>query len=196
MDTQGLRRPAVEANLDGSSTEYFAVPCDETTLLRLLRETFEELWDQVIFGPCIEGAVFEGRFAAPPRVTLLDGYATVEIGGSESWHFHLCIGPHHGTPALPTPPALAGWRRCGRTAFFVSRDRAGHRSAWGLRMWNGRGEQMLTVFFPNPWLDAERRSYVDTPDWSRLEPWMRMRERFAGIPREPPPADTERPRTH
>jgi hypothetical protein len=55
---------------------------------------------------------------------------------------------------------------------------------------------MLTVFFPNPWLDAERRRYVETPDWSRLEVWMTLRERHAGVPREGPPTDARPPRTH
>jgi hypothetical protein len=63
-------------------------------------------------------------------------------------------------------------------------------------MWNGRDEQMITVFFPNPWLDPARTRFVDTPDWTRLDLWMRMRERFAGIPAEPPPVVAEPPRTH
>ncbi|MGH7383861.1 MAG: DUF7676 family protein, partial [Candidatus Rokuibacteriota bacterium] len=46
----------VQENLDGSRTEYFAVECTEARLLALLREMFEEHWDDVIFGPCIEGA--------------------------------------------------------------------------------------------------------------------------------------------
>jgi hypothetical protein len=157
----------VEGNLDGSRTEYFAVECTEARLLTLLREVFEEHWAHVIFGPCIEGAVFEGRF-----------------------------GPHWGSPELPTPPALAEWRRCARAAFFQSRDRAGRPSAWGLRLRNGRDEQMLTVFLPNPWIDPARGRYVDTPDWSRLELWMDLRARHAGVPAEGPPAHAEPPRTH
>jgi hypothetical protein len=190
--------PAICDNLDGTRTEFFEVDVGEASLLALLKEVFEEHWDRVIFGPCIEGAVFEGRFPARPRVSLLDGYVTVEVGGSESWHFHLCIGPHRGTPALPTPPELARWRRCARAAFFCNRDRAGRASAWGFRLWNGRGEQMLTIFFPNPWLDPARLRYIETPDWSRLELWMRMRERYAGVPAEPPPPpeNAEPPRTH
>jgi len=187
---------SVIEHLDGTRSELFDVDPAEATLLAMLRELFEEHWHRVIFGPCIEGAVFEGRFPERPRVSLLDGYATVEVGGRESWHFHLCIGPHQGTPALPTPPELARWRRCARAAFFRTRDRAGRPSAWGLRMWNGRGEQMLTVFFPNPWLDPERQRYVDTPEWSRLDLWMRMRERYAAVPAEAPPTHAERPITH
>jgi len=90
-------------NLDGSRTEYFAVDATEATLLALARELFEDHWQHVIFGPCIEGAVFEGCFSERPHLSLLDGYLTVEVGGGGSWHFHLCIGPHKGTPGLPTP---------------------------------------------------------------------------------------------
>jgi hypothetical protein len=63
-------------------------------------------------------------------------------------------------------------------------------------MWNGRGEQMLTVFFPNPWLDAERMRFTATPDWARLDLWMRMRERYAGVPAELPPAAAAPPALH
>jgi hypothetical protein len=185
-----------QTNLDGTRTEYFDVECSEATLLALLRECFEEHWSEVIFGPCIEGAVFEGRFSGKPTISLFDGYATIDVPGAVSWHFHLCVGPHHGSPALPTPPELAQWRRCARAAFFRNLDGKGRASAWGLRMWNGRGEQMLTVFFPNPWIDPARQRYVEQPAWSRLELWMRMRERFAGVPAEPPPADAEPPVTH
>jgi hypothetical protein len=187
---------SVSHNLDGTRTELFDVDPTESTLLALLKEIFEDHWDHVIFGPCIEGAVFEGRFSARPRISLLDGYVTVELGGGESWHFHLCIGPHRGTASMATPPELARWRRCGRAAFVRNHDRDGRPSSWGFRMWNGREEQMLTVFFPNPWLDPHRRHYVDTPDWSRLDLWMQLRERHAGIPAEPPPAHAERPVTH
>jgi hypothetical protein len=183
-------------NLDGTRTELFDVSTEEAALVALLRETFEQHWAEVVFGPCIQGAVFEGRFRAQPRVTLLDGYLTVEADGDQPWHFHLCVGLNAGTPSLPTPPALAAWRRCGRAAFFRDRDPAGHPSAWGFRMWNGRGEQMLTVFFPNPWIDPERRHYVARADWSRLEPWMGMRHRHAGVAPEPPPPGARRPRTH
>ncbi len=183
-------------NLDGTTTEYFDVECSEAVLMALLGEIFEVNWRHVIFGPCIEGAVFEGRFAAQPAISLLDGYVTVQVAGSESWHFHLCIGPHSGSSRLPTPPELAQWRRCDRAAFFRNLDRGGRAGSWGFRMWNGRGEQMLTVFFPNPWIDPARQRYVAVPDWSRLNLWMTLRERFAGVPAEPPPERAEPPVTH
>lgn len=187
---------SAQANLDGTRTEYFDVECSEQALAALLREMFETHWRDVIFGPCIEGAVFEGRFAEKPTISLLDGYATVQVGGSESWHFHLCIGPHRGSSSMPTPPELAEWRRCARAAFFRNLDRAGRASSWGVRLWNGRDEQMLTVFFPNPWIDPARQRYVVEPAWSRLELWMTLRARFTGIPGEPPPADAKPPVTH
>src|SRR5437867_11320662 len=138
---------SVEANRDGTRTEYFEVECSEASLLALLRECFEEHWRDVIFGPCIEGAVFEGRFAGKPTIALFDGYATIEVAGGvpgrESWHFHLCIGPHLGRPGVPTLPGLAKWRVCARAAFFRHLSSQGRASAWGLRIWNGRSEQMI-----------------------------------------------------
>jgi hypothetical protein len=177
----------LEYNLDGTATETFAVEPTEERLVALLREIFEESWAEVVFGPCIQGAVFEARFSARPRVTLLDGYVTVAGGSEQPWHLHLCVGHNRGTPARPTPPELALWRRCARAAFFRDRDRNGRHSVWGFRMWNGRDEQMITVFFPNPWLDPERMRPVREPDWSRLALWMRLRERYAGVPAEEPP---------
>ena len=189
-------RTSVEAHLDGTRTEYFEIEPAEAALLTLLREVFEEHWREVIFGPCIEGAVFEGRFASKPTVTLLDGYVTVQVKDAESWHFHLCIGPHQGSTALPTPPELAAWRRCARAAFFRGADRQGRHASWGFRMWNGQGEQMITVFFPNPWLSADGTRYVTTPEWARLDLWMALRQRHAGLPAEPPPVAAKPPRTH
>jgi hypothetical protein len=183
-------------HLDGSRTELFDVAPTEDRLFALLRELFEEHWAGLVFGPCIQGAVFEGRFFAAPKASVLDGYLTVETAGEQSWHFHLCIGEHRGSAMAPTPPELARWRRCARAAFFRDLDRFGSPSAWGLRLWNGRDEQMLTVFFPNPWIDPERSRYVAEADWRRLDLWMQLRERHAGVPAEPPPAGARAPRTH
>lgn len=183
-------------NLDGTSTECFGIDPTEERLLALLRELFEDAWNDIVFGPCLQGAVFELRFSDRPKVDYLDGYLTIGPKDPHSWHFHLCVGPTTGTKTLPTPPELAQWRRCARAAFFRDRDARGRPNSWGFRMWNGRGEQMLTVFFPNPWLDPERRRFVSHPDWTRLDLWMRLRERYAGIPVEPLPSDATPPITH
>lgn len=186
----------LEDNLDGTTTEYFPIEPTLERLLALLRAVFEEHWHEVVFGPCIQGAVFEARFTARPRVTLLDGYVTVAAGDGQPWHLHLCIGPHTGTKRRPTPPTLAAWRRCARAAFFRDRDPAGIDASWGVRLWNGHGEQMITVFFPNPWLDPVTMRFGRSPDWSRLVVWMQLRERFAGVPAEPAPPTGEAPVLH
>ncbi len=195
-DNRTSPRVVTEEQPDGTRTEYFEVEPRQEVLLAILRDLFEEHWDQVVFGPCIPGAVFEGRFGQRPSVTLRDGYVTVQVEGAESWHFHLCIGSSRGTRSRPTSPALAAWRRCGRAAFFRDSDAGGRHGSWGFRMWNGRGEQMITIFFPNPWLSPDRARFVRTPDWSRLGLWMQMRERYAGLPAEPPPTVVDPPRTH
>ena len=101
--------------------------------------------EHIIFGPCVQGAVFEIRFFEKPSFGYQDGYLTI---GPTSWHFHLCVGPHKGSDTGPTPPELAATRRCSRAAFFRDLDRAGRQSSWGFRMWNGKDERLLPFFPP------------------------------------------------
>lgn len=185
-----------ETNLDGTTTEYFDFPATEESLTALLRELFDAHWDKIDFGPCLQGAVFELRFATKPRIGYLDGYFTIGEAGEGHWHFHLCVGAHKGTKARPTPPELAAWRQCARAAFYCDSDATGRPGSWGLRLWNGRSEQMMTVFFPNPWLNEERTKRVKVPDWNRLALWSDLRARYAGVPADPPPAIEARPRMH
>jgi hypothetical protein len=197
MSTGETQTTDTVRNLDGTTTEYFDFSATEETLDALVRALFEDNWNQIDFGPCIQGAVFELRFATKPRVSYLDGYFTVGEEGEGKWHFHLCTGEHHGTKAHPTPAELGAWRRCARVAFYRDSDASGRTSSWGLRMWNGRDEQMMTVFFPNPWLNELRTKRVKEPDWSRLSLWMDLRARFASIPPDPlPDAQAPRPLIH
>jgi hypothetical protein len=184
----------LEVNLDGSRTEYFDMEPTEEGLLALFRTLFLEHYREIVFGPLLQGAVFEITFREAPRFAYLDGYLT--CGPEDSWHFHLCLGAHQGTQARPTPPELAAWRRCARAAFFRDSRPEGPPSSWGLRLWNGRDEQMITILFPNPWLNDARTKLVKTPDWPRLDLWMRLRAEYAHVPAEPPPTGTERPVTH
>jgi hypothetical protein len=158
--------------LDGARTVYEYLAPRAEALEALLRELFERHWSEIVFGPCVDGAVYEIRLAEAPRsVTLLDGYLTVDVG---NWHFHLCIGEHKGTPANPASPALARKRRVSKAAFF---HRLGDRhvgGSWGFRMWNGADEQMLTVFFPNPYLDKQSHLRKE-PDWNKLTLWNAFR---------------------
>jgi hypothetical protein len=47
-------------------------------------------------------------------------------------------------------------------------------------MFNGAGEQQLTILLPNPFLSAEGDKLVREPDWSRLALWDELRARWTG----------------
>jgi hypothetical protein len=60
-------------------------------------------------------------------------------------------------------------------------------------MFNGAGEQQMTVLLPNPFLDDDQHE-SSAPDWSRLACWDRLRERFLGL--SPDPKDRTAQRFH
>ena len=161
----------VERELDGTVTAYFEVPVAGDAIERLLTGLFTEHWAEVTVGPLLEGAAYEIRFTAPPKVTMLDGYLTVDPG---AWHFHLCVGEHRGTRS----PELARLRRVARAAFFRTDGGSCAPTTWGLRLWNGRGEQMITVLFPSPHFDAEGRR-LPAPRWEKTALWRELRRRHA-----------------
>lgn len=168
----GVEPTAVERELDGTVTSYFDAPVEGDRIERLLTELFTEHWAEVTVGPLLEGAAYEIRFTAAPKVTMLDGYLTVDPG---AWHFHLCVGDHRGTPS----PDLARLRRVARAAFFRTQGGSCAPTTWGLRLWNGRGEQMITVLFPTPHFDAEWRRLAE-PRWEQTALWRGLRGRYAG----------------
>ena len=156
---------------DGSVTEYADVPVAGATIERLMLEVFEAHWASISVGPIIDGAAYEIRFTSAPKLSMLDGYLTVDTG---PWHFHLCVNDHGGAAG----PDLARLRRVARAAFFRTEGGSCVPGAWGLRLWNGRGEQMITVYFPNPWLDDDLER-VREPRWERTAAWDGLRERYA-----------------
>jgi hypothetical protein len=160
-----------EHGLDGTTTKYDEIDVAGDRVQRLLTEIFTDHWAEVFAGPIIEGAAYEIRFPEAPKLSMLDGYLTVDVG---AWHFHLCVSDHRGAPA-----DLARVRRVARAAFFHSEGGSCVPGSWGLRLWNGRGEQMITVFFPNPHLDEELRR-VREPRWERTRLWESLRDRYAG----------------
>jgi hypothetical protein len=122
MVTDGVsQRPAATAERvtdeDGHVVEVFPLPTDEPTLERVLRDLFESHWDQIVFGPIIQGAAWEFQAPhAPTHVGVLDGYLTVAFGAP---HFHLCIGPTKRPRTNPTPrrsPSIAAARAPSSTA--------------------------------------------------------------------------------
>ncbi len=162
--------------------EMFRLEPGEEALRRLLTEFFVEHWEHIVFGSLIQGAVFELAAEAPGEVSMLDGYLTVVFGAS---HMHLCIGEHRGRRANPTDAELARHRRTARAEFFrtLSPEDAAPTS-WGFRMFNGAGEQQLTVFLPNPFLSDDMQIRKD-PDWRRLDLWDRLRKRYLGLDADP-----------
>ena len=171
----------IQVHPDDAVTAYTYFEAKPELLEELADDLFRHNWSRIVVGPCVEGAVFEVCFAEAPAVRLSDGYLTVDLG---KWHFHLCIGPHRGSPS----EELRRMRPVAKVAFFERRGKgcAGGRS-WGLRMWNGYGEQMLTVFLPNPRLNGDMQMLKE-PNWSRLELYYSLREKYLG---EPCPADFE-----
>ncbi|NVJ92758.1 MAG: hypothetical protein HWE34_13940 [Methylocystaceae bacterium] len=164
--------------------EIFPLDSREENLLEIFTDVFENYWDQVVFGPLVQGAVFEIHAPnAPTRITMLDGYLTVNFG---SWHFHLCIGKHKGNRFFPISPKLAHHRRCQRAEMYRYLNSDGTPRSWGMRFYNGNDEQMITVFFPNPFISDEEK-VLKIPDWSRLAMWNEFRQKYLGL--EPDPLD-------
>ncbi len=166
----------LEQEPDGSVTAYDDIPVDGDRVERLLVEVFTRYWDRITLGPVIEGAAWEIRLAAKPALSMADGYLTVDAG---AWHAHLCVGPAAGDD-------LARRRRVGRAAFFRTAGGTCVPESYGLRLWNGRGEQMVTIFFPNPYYDDQGRR-LPAPDPARTGTWEALRRRWGGA--EAPRAD-------
>jgi hypothetical protein len=159
-----------ERELDGTFTEYEDIPLEGDRVERLLRELFTEHWARLTVGPIIQGAAWEIRFTTPPRLSVLDGYLTVDTG---PWHFHLCVG-EAGTGGRED---LARARRVARAAFFRTVGGTCSPETYGLRLWNGLGEQMITVLFPNPYYD-DASNRLREPDWTRTALWEATRQRY------------------
>ena len=161
-----------ERDLDGSTTEYHEASVAGDRVERLLRELFTDHWKRLTVGPIIQGAAWEIRFTELPVLSMLDGYLTVDTG---PWHFHLCVGDTRGQGDA----ALARARRVGRAAFFRTIGGTCVPESYGLRLWNGLGEQMVTVFFPNPFYDDESHRLRE-PDPGRTALWEDFRRRHSG----------------
>lgn len=174
----------VERHPDESVTAYAAIPLAPGKMRRLSDMLFVENWSRIVVGPCVQGAVFEIRFTKAPDIRYSDGYLTVDLG---DWHFHICIEEHKGSRC----EEFRQKRPIAKAAFWEQRPLrktnqcgCGGR-AWGLRFWNGYGEQMTSVFLPNPRLSDDMQ-ILKEPDWSRLELYYRLRKEFLG---EPMPED-------
>lgn len=164
--------------------EVFPLETAEALLFRLCRDLFENHWRSIRFGVLIQGAAWEIRAPnKPTRISLMDGYLTVDFG---PWHFHLCIGEHKGSADHPASPELALHRRTARAELYRHVDDEGAPTSWGLRLFNGKDEQQMTVYLPNPFL-SDDLNILDKPDWSRLALWDHLRKTYLGL--DPDPKD-------
>jgi hypothetical protein len=165
--------------------EIFDLEPSETVLFDLLKDVFENYWEDIVFGILIQGAAWEIKASSKPEsVSLYDGYLTIDFG---AWHFHICIGENRGFKSHPTDPQLKVHRRTSRAELYRQLNDQGTPNSWGLRLYNGKDEQQLTVFLPNPFLTREM-GIAKEPDWSRLTLWDHLRERWLGLA-EPDPLD-------
>jgi len=58
-------------------------------------------------------------------------------------------------------------------------DRDDLPNTWGLRMFNGKDEPQITVFFPNPYVTKDDE-VTNAADWSRIEVWEELLPRYTG----------------
>ena len=188
-DWRVLSEPSeIVRKLDGSpQREVWALPVEEEFLESFLRDIFENHWDGIRFGPMIPGAAYELRCPGPPKkIGLLDGYLTLMFGNGG--HFHLCIGEFMGSAEAPTPPEERAHRRPSKAQIFRGYGRDRKPSSWGFEMWNGHGEPMISIFFPNPFLDPDD-TLPEASDFTRLTAWRAIAKRWLG--RDPEPIDAE-----
>ncbi len=175
------REPNVQ-KLEGGqrALQIWSLPTEEPFLQEFLTYVFEQYWDQIVFGPLIQGAAYELTCPCKPeRIRLFDGYLTVSFGGP---HFHLCIGENKGPPLDRTPEDLKRRRRPSKAQIFRRLDKEGAPISWGFEMENGAGEPMISIFFASPFLSAGDRLNKE-PLWERLGMWRDLSKRYLG--REP-----------
>ncbi|WP_430333418.1 DUF7676 family protein [Rhodococcus sp. ACT016] len=166
-------QPPVVVTESGGREQRWPIPADEDSLLQLIHLLFDEYWDDIWFGILMEGAAWEVAAPnAPKRISTYDGYATIDFG---RWHFHLCIGEHKDSG-----PELGRIRRCSRAELYRSLGADGTPHSWGVRMFNGRDEQMMTAMLPNPFL-TKTQQIRDELDFSQLALWDRLREMYLGL---------------
>jgi hypothetical protein len=158
--------------------EVFALPTDRAAIEGTIRYLFERWWASIRFGPLVAGAVFEARCTSKPKIRRVDGFLTIELG---DWYFSVAVAPC--TRATTRSDEAARAPRRAELYRLLDGDRP---VSWAFRMYNGEGQQTLSVTLPNPYLDDELRR-VAHPDWKRLAAWDHLRKRYLGL--GPDPAD-------
>ncbi|MFL0179964.1 hypothetical protein [Mycobacterium sp. SMC-15] len=177
MNQDHVVEPAIIALEDGGREQIWPLPVGKANLLKLLHLCFDEYWNEIWFGTIIQGAAWEVAAPNPPKkISMADGYATIDFG---RWHFHLCIGNH-----VAAPRELRKIRKCARAELYRYFGHDDAPSSWGVRLFNGRDEQMTTVLLPNPFLTNDQQIRSE-PAWKQLELWDRLRSEFLGLGPDP-----------
>jgi hypothetical protein len=176
-----LPRGEIVQQMDGTY-EIFPLSTDEDTLLAIIKDCVQE-WQHIRLGPLIPGAVWEIKAPCQPRVGFLDGYVTLDF---QDWHCHLCIGQQKAAS-----PEVTRHRRTSRAELYRRLNPNLQPTSWGFRMFNGGGEQQITILLPNPHLDDDQ-GYAQDPDWARLYLWNRLRQKYLNL--GPDPMDQTAPR--
>ena len=79
-------------------------------------------------------------------------------------------------------------RKPSKAQIFRAFARDGKPVSWGFEMWNGAEEPMISIFFPNPFIEADD-TLSAVPDFSRLATWRQVASKWLG--REPEAIDEE-----
>jgi len=178
------QRETIE-HLDGSVTEYSYFEPSAASMNDLVKILFEQHWREVVVRPCIERSVFRSRVQ---RNAEADNARWLSDGKSGTVAFPFV---HSRTPRESFPRTGAQAASCARGAIRDPWPALRWRQEWGVRMWNGFGEQMTTVFLPNPCLSDEMKPLRE-PNWDRLKLWYELRHQFLG---EQPPASIAQAQT-
>lgn len=59
-----------------------------------------------------------------------------------------------------------------------------HTPLVGVRLFNGRDEQMMTALLPNPFL-TNTQGVTESPVWANLDAWDRIRREFLDLGPDP-----------
>ncbi len=178
--------PELQTSEAGGKFERFVLPTDEEFLEKLLRDIFENYWQDIAFGPMIQGGAFEFKCSEKPtKIVLFDGYLTV-VTSKDGSHFHLCIGENKGSSKNPTPEALKKHRRTARAEFFRGLNNEDQPANWGLQLFNGHGEQQISIYLPSPFIASDGK-ILKKPEWDRLAAWEALSKKYLG--RDPDPKD-------
>lgn len=170
--------PALIETEDGGREQCWPLPTDERSLLDLIRLCFNEYWDEIWFGILIEVPLGRSRRRTRPSASpATTGMRPSTSAAGTSTCASASIGK-----ADPNSAGSAG----ARAELYRRIGIDDHPTSWGVRLHNGRDEQMMTILLPNPFL-TNVQQLREQPAWEQLELWNRLRATFLGL--EPDPLD-------